>query len=102
ALHHVLELDQVFGYLLLGVLTEEGGDEGAEPSAWRSVFQRDSYFSHMFGEVKEPHRARVGDGRAFERTPGDQLVLLIVRDLGVPFDLGPRRRFGHPMRTRRT
>src|SRR5215203_2260753 len=84
----LLEPAQVLADGLPRVFTEEPGHQSADPAARRVVLEVDPHACPMLGLV-EVHRSRRGDGRTLERLPGNQLVIDLVDDPGVPFHARP-------------
>src|SRR5207244_1570286 len=98
-LHHLLEVAQVLGDLLRRRFAEEPGDHLAGGARRGLVLERDpdlgAATARRWGET---HRAGVAHAGVRERAPGDQLVLLLVGDFGVPLDPGARGGGGDPVR----
>src|SRR5690242_17528140 len=86
-LHQAFEALKVVGDLLLGLLAEHGGNPAPDAAGRRNVVEHNLHLRPpIHGRRDETHRAGVVHLRAAERAPRDELVRLIVDDLGVPLD----------------
>src|SRR5687767_83001 len=97
--HELLESAEVFLDLLPRLAAEELGDGKPDASGGGDVVDHDAHFRALpAGPGEEADGAGVVHAGAFERSPGDQLVLLFVDNLRIPFDRCPARCFHLPVR----
>src|SRR4051812_6271509 len=98
-LHHLLEPAQVAFNLLARLLARGQRDQTPERAGRRIIAGLDvDLGAAAAGCRPEADDARVGDFRAADRTPGDELIDALVQDLGVPFEAAAHRAARAPAR----
>src|SRR6476469_6793479 len=95
--HDLFEPAEIIVNLRRRLLAQELGYYRSQLSSWRLIAQDDANFGRALADRIKVHRSGVVDIGLGERAPGNQLVLDLVVNGGIPFDPSAGWGLGHPV-----